>query len=326
MAWKTPKIDWTPVDGVTANDLNDIGNNLASLLEVTRNSMGAVTSLVETENPDTTQESMIITQHLNAPWPNEHAFIMTLFYATKTGNRSQIAKSYNAPNRMAMRTCKSDVWSPWSMVGEAPTNITGGIYKELFVDAALGTDAVDFGKSPGVGAFKSIGYALKMLPKVIYDQINISVAPGAYAYTPTPDRGIFIGGAVSIVASGARETTTISGISLSGFDNLSIRGFTMLGQSTIHAGIKGSFNNCINTGGGGFVFSNLCTGTMTNCTSNNNSSAFQFSGGIDVSVVNLTGTGNTTGIWCSGAIVRRGAGVTVTGTTPTRAEAGGQII
>lgn len=86
---------------------------LADLIAKVDKSMNYVTSLVENENPDTTQEGMIITNHLNAPFSGEHAFITTLFYATKTGNRSQIGKNYVGTNRLAIRTCTADVWTPW---------------------------------------------------------------------------------------------------------------------------------------------------------------------------------------------------------------------
>jgi len=67
-----------------------------------------------TADPNTTQESYILTNHANSPGGSAYWHIQTLFYASKTGNRSQIATRYNGgTDEMYIRTCYSNTWTTW---------------------------------------------------------------------------------------------------------------------------------------------------------------------------------------------------------------------
>ncbi|MDF2611357.1 MAG: hypothetical protein K0R92_2831 [Lachnospiraceae bacterium] len=81
-------------------------------------------------DPNTTQYSLILTNHPNAPktglW-----YIHTLFYSTKTTGRAQIAMSYNAVETIYIRYFYNNVWSSWAPMAkeshtQAASTITGG--------------------------------------------------------------------------------------------------------------------------------------------------------------------------------------------------------
>lgn len=72
-------------------------------------------------DPDTTQESYILTNHENSPLAG-YWHILTFFYLSRTGNRAQIALTYsgNSP-RFMIRRCYSSTWTPWVEL----ENVTG---------------------------------------------------------------------------------------------------------------------------------------------------------------------------------------------------------
>lgn len=79
----------------------------------------AVVTTGSTSDPNTTTESLIVSNHANTPLPGSstYVYITTLFYSTKTGNRAQIATSYSSTTpRMWIRLCFQGNWRAWEEV------------------------------------------------------------------------------------------------------------------------------------------------------------------------------------------------------------------
>jgi phage-related tail fiber protein len=98
-----------------------------------------------TSDPNTTQESYILTNHANSPGLGLYWHIKTYFYSSKTGNRSQIAQNYNGSGEFLYIRHFYTSWSAWeplikeSDVSEASTassiarrNSSGDINARLF--------------------------------------------------------------------------------------------------------------------------------------------------------------------------------------------------
>jgi len=84
-----------------------------------------------TADPNTTQESYILTNHANSPGLGSFWHIQTYFYSNKTGNRSQVAVRYNGGyDEMYIRSMYINVWTSWKRVwheGNTPqTRINNG--------------------------------------------------------------------------------------------------------------------------------------------------------------------------------------------------------
>ena len=70
-----------------------------------------------TADPDTTQESYILTNHVNSPGLGVYWHTLTFFYSSKTGNRAQLAVTYNGTSsRMMIRHKYSTEWTSWTEV------------------------------------------------------------------------------------------------------------------------------------------------------------------------------------------------------------------
>jgi phage-related tail fiber protein len=70
-----------------------------------------------TSDPNTTQESYILTNHANSPGMGIYWHIQTFFYSSKTGNRSQIATNYNGTgDYLFIRHYYGTAWSAWEKV------------------------------------------------------------------------------------------------------------------------------------------------------------------------------------------------------------------
>ena len=65
-------------------------------------------------DPNTTQDSYILTNHANSPGQNLYWHIQTFFYANRTTNKGQIAITYNGPkSQILTRHLYGEVWTPW---------------------------------------------------------------------------------------------------------------------------------------------------------------------------------------------------------------------
>lgn len=75
-------------------------------------------------DPNTTAENVILTNHANAP-SSGFFYITTTFYSgiTSTGNRGQIATSYNGTTQMYTRSCYSGIWTTWIRCDNLDPNI-----------------------------------------------------------------------------------------------------------------------------------------------------------------------------------------------------------
>jgi hypothetical protein len=70
-----------------------------------------------TSDPNTTQESYILTNHANSPGMGIYWHIQTFFYSIKTGNKAQIATNYNGTgDYLFVRHYYSSAWSAWEKV------------------------------------------------------------------------------------------------------------------------------------------------------------------------------------------------------------------
>lgn len=68
-------------------------------------------------DPNTTQDSYILTNHVNSPSDGVYWHILTFFYTSKTGNRAQIAVTYNgAKPRLMIRHIYGAAWTAWEEV------------------------------------------------------------------------------------------------------------------------------------------------------------------------------------------------------------------
>lgn len=71
-------------------------------------------SLGSSADPNTTQEAYILTNHANSPGGGVYWHILTFFYGTKTGNKAQIAVTYNGSTPRAMvRHIYGATWTAW---------------------------------------------------------------------------------------------------------------------------------------------------------------------------------------------------------------------
>lgn len=69
-----------------------------------------------TNDPNTTQEALILTNNANSPEPGSYFHIRTYFYNTLTGNKTQTALKYNNGNAFYIRQCVNGVWTPWQRI------------------------------------------------------------------------------------------------------------------------------------------------------------------------------------------------------------------
>jgi phage-related tail fiber protein len=70
-----------------------------------------------TSDPNTTQESYILTNHSNSPGLGLYWHIQTFFYSSKTGNRAQIATNYNGSgDYLFVRHYYRSAWGAWEKV------------------------------------------------------------------------------------------------------------------------------------------------------------------------------------------------------------------
>lgn len=94
-------------------------------------------SVGSTADPNTTQESYILTNHTNAPPGTQYWHIMTLFYSSKTGNRSQIAVAYNGNPTIFVRKMYGTTWDAWVQM-ESVAGAAAQISSHMGVSATTG--------------------------------------------------------------------------------------------------------------------------------------------------------------------------------------------
>ncbi|MCM3632923.1 hypothetical protein [Paenibacillus camelliae] len=108
----SPNFKGTPT-APTAN-INTKNNQIANTEFVNSYAVNSVAS-GSSSDPNTTQESYILTNHGNGPGGGLYWHIYTMFYSNKTANRAQIAVSYNNPTSalLRIRQCFSGSWTDW---------------------------------------------------------------------------------------------------------------------------------------------------------------------------------------------------------------------
>ncbi|MFP6492053.1 phage tail protein, partial [Pseudomonas aeruginosa] len=79
---------------------------------------GLCTSAPNTEDPNTTNIPLILSNHENGPMPGQYFYIQTMMYNQRNGNAAQIAVRYAANAEMYVRYMydignKRGVWSAW---------------------------------------------------------------------------------------------------------------------------------------------------------------------------------------------------------------------
>lgn len=97
---------------------------------------GLCTSAPITEDPNTTNIPLILTNHANGPLAGQYFYIQTMMYNQRNGNAAQIAVRYAANAEMYVRYMynegnKRGAWSPWKRC-----DVGGAFAKEA--DAPLG--------------------------------------------------------------------------------------------------------------------------------------------------------------------------------------------
>lgn len=113
------KADQTNPHGTTKADVG-LGN------VINAEQINAVAIYPADEDPNTTEKSYIVTNHSNKPLAGGSIYvhILTLFYSTKAGNRTQLALPYNNTNRMFFRRYFNNDWSDWTEL----MPVTGGTF------------------------------------------------------------------------------------------------------------------------------------------------------------------------------------------------------
>lgn len=95
-----------------------------------------------TADPNTTQESYILTNHSNSPGGGVYWHVQTYFYSSKSSNKAQIAVTYNGPSpRFMIRHVYGGSWTTWvevesiagaqSKANQAETNAKAAIPTKL---------------------------------------------------------------------------------------------------------------------------------------------------------------------------------------------------
>lgn len=108
-----------------------------------------------TEDPNTTEESHLLTQHANCP-TTAFYYILTFFYSTKTGNRAQLAIKYNASNAVYVRYYSTSTWSTWTkLVNADGDTLSGDMTLSDGVDLILGSTT---GTKIGTSATQKLGF------------------------------------------------------------------------------------------------------------------------------------------------------------------------
>lgn len=139
-------------------EAGDVNNKLMTPLRtkqsidkvVTNWAQNAVNMGGQSDDPDTTQHSYILTDHANSPGGGLFWHIQTYFYANKTGNRAQIALSYNGTfPQIKIRHKNGAAWTPWrSLEYEDRKNVPNG-YAGLDANGAITVPARSLLAEPG---------------------------------------------------------------------------------------------------------------------------------------------------------------------------------
>lgn len=236
------------------------------------------------------------------------------------GSITQIARDSNNPWNPWFRQGFSGgaSWNPWTR----PINANGSV---IYINPTLGTDAPDKGWGPNENAFKTASYAVNSISKFNLRDVTVNLAAGTY---PQISLGDFIGARINMKGAGT-SLTTVHAIDATNCDSIMVqdlgltRGldFRNVGNFLVQSITKDtSYNNhglyCL--GSKGAVFSSR----ISNCVS---MAGIKADNGSDIMLDSITGTGNGIGIEAEVSVVRRRS-TTITGTTPTRAVNGGQIL
>ncbi|RDV27662.1 pyocin knob domain-containing protein [Lysinibacillus capsici] len=233
------------------------------------------------------------------------------------GSVTQFARSSNKPEVTWFRQGFSNGnWNPW-------TRVTDTLYN-IYVDPVNGVDEDGKGWSDGANAYKTLGYALGKLPRLSGYETTLTLAAGTYS---TLNLSNYRGGLLTIRGAGA--TTVIDWVMFSHIDNLQLRDLNAVMGLDLRVVNKFSIQN-VNSpygtdGHGVYCLASSGMISMSTYSSKTSGAGIKLDNGSNVVLDTVSGSGNKIGIDVELSICRRRAS-SITGTTPTRALNGGQIL
>lgn len=229
----------------------------------------------------------------------------------------------NAGGKIYKRVRISGTWGQWEEVITGNTiNANAGTI-QYYVDGTLGTDSPENGRSSGASAWKTISYALNQLKKLNTWLVYLNIAAGTYNENVYPSG--FKGARLHIRS--LTTAPTINGtVTVQDCDDITLEGFTVNKDLNVYNSrfLLTGITHTASFAGIGILISGS-RGIITNSTISNCSTAgVKADYGSHVYLNSVAGTSNGIGIHAYGSIVQRNAS-TITGTTPTKVEGGGQI-
>ncbi|MED3799809.1 pyocin knob domain-containing protein [Lysinibacillus capsici] len=233
------------------------------------------------------------------------------------GSVTQFARSLNKPEVTWFRQgFANGNWNPW-------TRVTDKLYN-IYVDPANGLDEDGKGWSNGANAYKTLGYALGKLPRLSGYETTLTLAAGTYS---TLNLSNYRGGLLTVRGAGA--TTVIDWVMFSHIDNLQLRDFNAVMGLDLRVVNNFSIQN-VNSpygtdGHGVYCLASSGMISMSTYSSKTSGAGIKLDNGSNVVLDTVSGSGNKIGIDVELSICRRRAS-SITGTTPTRALNGGQIL
>lgn len=233
------------------------------------------------------------------------------------GSVTQFARSSNKPEVTWFRQgFANGNWNPWTRVTDALYNI--------YVDPVNGVDEDCKGWSDGANAYKTLGYALGKLPRLSGYETTLTLAAGTYS---TLNLSNYRGGLLTVRGAGA--TTVIDWVMFSHIDNLQLRDFNAVMGLDLRVVNNFSIQN-VNSpygtdGHGVYCLASSGMISMSTYSSKTSGAGIKLDNGSNVVLDTVSGSGNKIGIDVELSICRRRAS-SITGTTPTRALNGGQIL
>lgn len=233
------------------------------------------------------------------------------------GSVTQFARSSNKPEVTWFRQgFANGNWNPW-------TRVTDNLYN-IYVDPVNGLDEDGKGWSNGANAYKTLGYALGKLPRLSGYETTLTLAAGTYS---TLNLSNYRGGLLTVRGAGA--TTVIDWVMFSHIDNLQLRDFNAVMGLDLRSVNNFSIQN-VNSpygtdGHGVYCLASSGMISMSTYSSKTSGAGIKLDNGSNVVLDTVSGSGNKIGIDVELSICRRRAS-SITGTTPTRALNGGQIL
>ncbi len=206
--------------------------------------------------------------------------------------RAVVVESGPPFNRMVWlrKKINSGAWEAWTTLSsETVADITYYVRTD-------GNDNNTGTANTAGGAFKTIGKAVTMIPKMVNHTVTINVAAGTYAEVVVLDGFVTKKAGLKLVATGACNVTSIEVVNCHG--SLEVSGFTATTTSTdafmATNTTRITFSSCVATAScayTAFAFS-AANAHVTNCTASNHQVAVAILAESIVYASNNTGSGN----------------------------------